>query len=271
MRLKKRLQAAVYGLEVLTRYRHRATLARVGDRVVVSTHTESGDLFVHLLDHGVGRPLYTGQAFEPTEVAILRKHLRPGMMVVDIGANIGFMTCLAAQLVGATGRVLAIEPEPANVALLRANVARQGLDQTVTVYPCAAGAAGGTIGLSRSEWNFGDHRVGTSGPNTITVDVRTVDELAHHLPRVDFVKMDVQGYEVSVFAGMRNTLATHRPIVLSEFWPYGLRAAGVDPKRCLDSWREAGYSWTVIGGDTAAEAVPEREDAFVNLLLTPNP
>lgn len=268
---KKRVQAAVYGLEVLTLHRHRASLASVGGHVVVSTNTDAGPLFVHLLDHGIGRPLYTGQGFEPDEVATLRAHVGPGMSVIDIGANIGFMTCLAAQLVGSTGHVLAIEPEPGNLALLRANIARQGF-QTVEVFAGAVGAAAGTLGLTTSDWNMGHHRIdGSQGPNTIPVPVQTVDELAAVLPRVDFIKVDVEGYEASVFAGMHRTLATHRPVVLSEFWPYGLRAAGHEAADVLNGWREAGYRWTVIGENTRAEDVPVHEHVFVNLLLMPDP
>jgi hypothetical protein len=72
----------------------------------------------------------------------------------------------------------------------------------------------------------------------------TVDSLVeeHGLRRVDFVKMDVEGYEPGVLAGMGKTIARDHPIVLTEFWPYGIRDAGFDPEEFLDAWLRAGYT-----------------------------
>ena len=105
--------------------------------------------------------------------------------------------------------MLAIEPDPGNLQLLTANVARNGY-QNVSLCRCAVGGEAGTATLDRSAWNMGNHRInaGASGQaiahETIQVDVQTVDKLVeqHALQRVNFVKMDVEGYEPGVLAGM---------------------------------------------------------------------
>src|SRR5438552_19014271 len=117
-----RTVAASY--EILAKHRGISTVRRFGGRLVADVGTPGGALYVHLLDLGVGRPLYTGQAYEADETALLQRTLKPGMTVVDVGANIGYMATLAARCVGPAGRVLAIEPDPGNAELLAANIAR---------------------------------------------------------------------------------------------------------------------------------------------------
>jgi FkbM family methyltransferase len=191
------------------------------------------------------------------------------MNVVDVGANVGYMALMSARSVGPTGRVLAIEPDPGNAQLLTANIARNGY-QNVTVCRCAVGGQAGTATLYRSAWNMGNHRLnaGAAGQaiadGTIQVDVQTVDRLveAHGLRHVDFVKMDVEGYEPGVLAGMSETIARDHPIVLTEFWPHGMRDAGFDPEEFLNAWLRAGY-------DARAVSNPERPLRTVaNILAT---
>lgn len=234
--------------EIVTKYRHASSIATVGPRLVADVKTPGGALFVHLLDLGVGRPLYTGQAYEQDETALLQQTLKSGMNVVDVGANVGYMALLSARCVGSTGRVLAIEPDPGNARLLAANIARNRY-QNISVCRCAVGSEAGTATLYRSAWNMGNHRLNAgeagqaSAQGTIDVELETVDRLVdkHNLQRVDFVKMDVEGYEPGVLAGMGRTIARDHPIVLTEFWPYGMRDAGFDPEAFLDTWLRAGY------------------------------
>jgi FkbM family methyltransferase len=239
--------------EILTKYRHVSSIGKVGVRLVADVETPGGALFVHLLDLGVGRPLYTGQTYEAEETALLQRTLRPGMNVIDVGANVGYMALLSARSIGPTGRVLAIEPDPGNAELLAANVGRNGY-QNVSICRCAVGGDVGSATLYRSAWNMGNHRLnaGAAGQaiadQAIQVDVETVDRLVdvHRLGRVDFVKMDVEGYEPGVLAGMHDTIARDHPVVLTEFWPHAMRDAGFSPEEFLDAWLRAGYDARVV-------------------------
>jgi FkbM family methyltransferase len=236
--------------DVLVKHRRRSSLALVGGRLVANVrHTPAGGLYVHVLDVGVGKPIYTSGRYEPNESAALLRVLRPGQVVVDVGANIGYFTSLMARRVGMHGRVLAIEPDPGNLALLRANVARNR-HHNVEVCPCAVGAIAGTATLYQSRWNKGNHRLAPDTREghrrTITVPIETLDRLVaqHGVSRIDVVKMDVEGYEPGVFAGMQSTLARDRPVILTEFWPCGIRESGFDPAVFLEHLLRAGYTAT---------------------------
>ena len=227
---------AIY--EIVSKHRGVSAVRRFDGRFVAEVQTPGGALFVHLLDLGVGRPLYTGKEYKPEETALLLRTLKPGMTVVDVGANVGYMALLAARCVGPAGRVLAIEPDAANGDLLTANVERNGY-RNVTICRYAVGGAPGMATLYRSAWNMGNHRLnaGAAGQaiahQAVQVPVETVDRLVSQngLSRVDFVKMDVEGYEPGVLAGLHETMARDRPIILTEFWPHGMRDAGFESRR----------------------------------------
>jgi FkbM family methyltransferase len=149
--------------------------------------------------------------------------VRPGMQVADVGANIGLYSLLLAQLAGPSGRVFAFEPDPLMASALRANL--QANDADVQVFECAVGATAGTGMLRRNALNSGDNRMtGTGAANAVPVRA-----LADALPRarLDFVKIDVQGWEHQVIAGLAPLLDVNPAMrIYFEFWPYGLAQAG---------------------------------------------
>jgi FkbM family methyltransferase len=205
-------------------------------------------LRVDLRDCGVGQPLFIKRRYEPGETALLRQLLRPGQTFLDVGANIGYFTTLAARLVGPGGRVLAVEPEPHNFDLLSGNVRANGFANVVTEQ-VALGDKPGTARLFCASHNFGDHRLyaeaATADRPARTIAVTTLDDLVarHGLPPADLIKMDVQGYECQVLAGMQSTLgAGGRMRVLTEFWPHGMRQAGGDPACFFDTFVRHGFT-----------------------------
>lgn len=221
--------------------------------------------------------------FEPFETLLVQRLVSPGDTVVDVGANIGYYTLQFARLVGATGRVVAFEPDPHNFALLEENVWQNGY-RNVTLVRAAVAARSGGVRLHLNAANRGDHRIYASDPGRPAIDVEAValDEyFADHAGRLDLVKIDVQGAETGVFAGMRRLVAEHRVArVLSEFWPRGLKVAGGDAAGFLDERRREGFEASVIDEvarriaplDAAAllERLPVEPDIdwfFTNLLL----
>lgn len=176
------------------------------------------------------------------EHALLARHVKPGMTVLDIGANIGLYTCLLSRLVGDTGRVVAFEPEPVLFGCLQRNCAANAR-QNVVLHKAAVGAASGTATLTRSAVNSGDNRVreGQAGAGD-AVRMVTIDEVLGNV-RPDFIKMDVQGYELHALRGMSRTLRdTRRLMIFLEFWPFGLRLAGEDPAALLDLLKAETFS-----------------------------
>ena len=157
---------------------------------------------------------------------------------IDLGANIG-TTVIPAALAGA--RCHAVEPEPGNVALLRRNIARNGVAGRVSVHEAAAWHEAAELAFEIAPSNLGDHRVRTAAPDggsaygeadrtTIAVRARPVDTLieAGGLAGPVLVKVDVQGAETQALAGGA-ALFDRADIALMEYWPYGLRRLGSEP------------------------------------------
>jgi FkbM family methyltransferase len=153
--------------------------------------------------------------------------VRPGQVVYDVGANIGFFTILCARLVGPEGRVFAFEPMPANVATLRHNIAMNGLEN-VTVVEKALSFSSGTAELFISPWPAfhslnvegavkRDNR-GRDAGAPIVVETVTLDGFlrGHGGPVPDLVKLDVEGAELLALEGMRETLRTRAPLLVCE-------------------------------------------------------
>jgi FkbM family methyltransferase len=181
--------------------------------------------------HIYGR-LRQGDLFEPHILAALRKLIAPGGTVLDVGANIGWFTLCMRHLAGRTGTVVAIEPDPTNLRLLRHNLRRNRAAAAVRVVAAAAGAQPGATLLRRSTSNAGDHRVGgqAGDANTIAVRVVALDSLAHlcgSLPLV--VKIDTQGAETGILEGAATLLRRHPARAIIEFWPFGLVDCGSSP------------------------------------------
>jgi FkbM family methyltransferase len=245
-------------------------------------------LHVDLRDTGVGRPVYCHRQYEPSETAAVRRIVKPGMTVVDIGANIGYFTILAARLAGPAGKVVAIEPDPHNFSLLTKSIHANRL-RNVVALNVALGTTPGKARLFCSQANFGDHRLypeaGVSGRPAIEVPVDTLDNVlaASGSPHADFVKMDVQGCEHGVLKGMPQALASSPDIcLLTEFWPEGIEQAGGSPREFYDTLErhrlcsfalESDGTESAIAFDEIMNRVTAkyrddcRDGAFLNLLF----
>lgn len=167
--------------------------------------------------------------------------IKPGMVVVDVGANIGIYTRFFCDLVGPSGQVHAFEPAPDNYSKLNANIAGR---PNAIVNHAAVGAEVGTIKLFVSPDLNVDHRTFDSGDGRATIDVSLVslDDYFPVAQRIDFIKIDVQGYELSVLKGAQRILTENRDIaVFLEFWPYGLAKASVDPVELIEFLRSLGF------------------------------
>ncbi len=161
----------------------------------------------------------TGTAEQPVQDALSRS-LRPGATLYDIGANVGFMTLVGARLVGPTGQVFAFDPVPENVEAIRSNVAMNGFDN-VTVVEKAVSSGGGSGRLLVSGWSAFSRLETASVPadtqKALDVDLISVDQLvANGTPAPDVVKIDVEGAELDVIEGMRETIRQHRPTIVCE-------------------------------------------------------
>jgi FkbM family methyltransferase len=171
-------------------------------------------------DLAVGHHVVSG-GYEPKIAEIFNRHVKSGMAVVDIGANIGYFTMLLASLVGPSGLVVAVEPNPENIKLLEASRRVNGFDQ-VLVIQAAAGRQTGLMALNIS------HSNGVTGELPGTADAifaaRPVPCFALDaiLPKdrgIDLIKIDTEGAELNALIGFSGTIDRDGPVIVSEFSP----------------------------------------------------
>ncbi len=156
-------------------------------------------------------------AFEPALIHLLKREAKPDWVTLDIGANVGAVTLALARFTAPTGRVHSFEPGPPNLLRLRANLAlNPELAARITVHPAGVGETPGELQWQEETGNPGNAVLGNSG--THAVPVITLDDFTvqQGLPRLDFIKVDVEGMELSVFRGARHSLRQFRPLVYFE-------------------------------------------------------
>src|SRR5262249_9093834 len=149
--------------------------------------------------------------------AALDRHVAPGMTVVDLGAHVGLHTLRLSRAVGETGRVIAVEPSPANAALLRTHLAWNGC-QNVTVVEAGVGEEVGEV-----EFNFRPNATDPAGfANSIAYDiggdkarvrVTTIDEICREFTP-SAIKVDIEGAELLAIRGARELLSRSSPVLL---------------------------------------------------------
>lgn len=216
--------------------------------------------------------------YEPEIEALFRRIVGPGMTVVDVGANIGFYTMLAASLVGPAGRVVAIEPNPVNVKLIEASRRENGF-QNVEVHAVAANDTQGALVLNTSYSNGSVHGLSDNLASLFRSELvygAQLDRLLE-LDRLDFLKIDVEGAEHRALSGFKETLKRFRPTIVTEFSPAVLPNEGRD---YLSFLFELGYRVGVVqpsgavddkGVDREAvvQAWRDRGIDHIDLLATP--
>ncbi|CAE6492569.1 FkbM family methyltransferase [Candidatus Nitrosotenuis uzonensis] len=196
---------------------------------------------------------------EKLETAVIRENLKPGYTMVDIGANLGFYSMLAASLVGSAGRVFSFEPFAHNVDLIRASARENGFDN-VKVISCAVSDKIGSAKLYLSPYYSSEHSLfdyhystgSDSTENTVDVKTVTIDQYLESEVgdlRVDFIKMDIEGSEGKAISGMEKTITENKNVsLLTEFWPNAIANSGVEPKEYLERLTGFGFELFHIDG-----------------------
>jgi FkbM family methyltransferase len=159
--------------------------------------------------------------YEPHNVRCLQETLKRGAVFYDVGAHIGVVSLLAAELVGRDGRVFAFEPDPDNFVRLERTIERNGVAQ-VSLVPSAVWSANGVVTFQRAPAMSSGNRgaVATAGTDwdgaRIEVSAVCLDDFALDHPAPDVVKIDVEGGEIDVLQGAQRLLRTVRPVILCE-------------------------------------------------------
>lgn len=220
--------------------------------------------------------------YEPLMIKLFKEKIKPGDIVVDVGAHIGYHTLSASKWVGKSGKVYSFEPEKNNFALLSSNVKINNCKNVILVNKAAA-EVNKKAELFISPNNEAHHSlVDNGGQERISVEAVSLDEFfGKRSKNIAVVKMDVEGGEYSVVKGMKNILKENRRLTLfTEFSPLALKKAGNSPSGYLNLLKSYGFSIFVIDEKNSVvvpvniprllSSYPPSRDWHVNLLAVKN-
>lgn len=258
---------------------------RMTGRTAEAEVTRGGFRWCLDLNEGIDFSIYTLGSFEPATVKLYETLIRPGDIVLDVGANIGAHTLPLARLVGERGRVIAFEPTVFAIRKLAANlVLNHELAVRVTALQMMLVAEAeaplepavfSSWPLVSSENLHEKHRgrlMDTTGAVSATLD-QAVEELS--LNRVSFVKLDVDGHEFEVLCGATETIGKHNPRILLELAPYVYAENPQVFDEMLGKLWGMGYSIKSVASDKILPREPEQvrrlipECGSINALATP--
>lgn len=237
-----------------------------GHKIIVDTRDCS--LAPHLLLDGY---------WEMWITKVFLSSLHEGMTVVDIGANVGYYTQLAASKVGSTGKVYAFEANPYLMDILYQNMSINGFLPRVSLTGKAVLDGPGSIQFNIRKTCMGDSSIAGFSQEMLNLcrdDVEVIDVETLSLDeffgetgaKIDVIKIDAEGSEPFIFDGMKNILSTNPDItIISEFSSYQIRGVGRDPEQHLSDIENAGFRLRVI--DESANIVDVDKD---DIMTVPN-
>ena len=181
---------------------------------------------------------------------LLYKHIKSGMIIFDVGANIGDTALRFAKLTGETGQVYSFEPDSVNYKKLRLNIENNSF-KNIHTYNIGLGSKNSIEKLYRvNPENKGMNRIMTSENSSsefTEINIRTIDDIVNEssIKRVDLLKIDVEGFEFEVLNGAKTILQKFKPVLFIEIDEQNLKQNNTTPKNLFNFLISAGYTITI--------------------------
>jgi len=213
--------------------------------------------------------------YEEGTTRLLNKILTPDMTIIDVGAHVGYYSLQAARQVGSAGRVISFEPEPSNYELLTQNIELNGYSHVKAINKAVSSTVGTTTlyitALDNGRNSMYHHGLPESG--SVSVETTTLDSFleSEEWPRVDLVKIDVEGAEVKVLDGMVRLMTDYPDLkLIIELNPPLFQDKGVPPLVFVERLVSRGWSVQVIEGGSGLTplAKEDAQDLIDRLLAT---
>lgn len=242
--------------------------------------TASGlKMYVDSRDVSISPHLILDGVWEEWTEAVLRRLVRSGMTVIEVGANIGYFTLTMARAAGSNGRVFAFECDPELAQTARDNVEINGLQRVAAVLELAVGDRNGTATFYRADRHRGggstvkgleqNPMMASDQRTALEVPMTTLDAfIAQAKIQPDLIKLDAEGAEAAILRASPELFGSPRPLtIVMEFFPRFVREAGDDPAALLHFMVEHGFTLEAIsekrrrGEPVAVETLLARESA----------
>lgn len=236
--------------------------------------------FLYKNAFGLYKPMYKlfKNKQDAFEIELLKKHIRKNDTVLDIGANIGFYATILSDIVGENGVVHCFEPDTKNFEHLKKTTATI---KNIKINNKAVGPRTEKLKIYTSKNLNVDHR--TYKPEEydqeIEIDAVSIDDHLSSNAKVDFIKMDIQGFEMQAIQGMQATLEKNKDVkIISEFWPYGLRKAGSSVNDYFNFLVSKGFNCYLLEENSLLKLTAEKvkssellgEEHYFNIFATRN-
>ncbi len=203
--------------------------------------------------------------WEAMETAFVLDNVRQGDVFIDVGANIGYFSMLAAQRLPA--RVLAIEPVGRTFDVLSRNIRHNRLESVVEPVNMALGSRVSTVRLvgTRGPKNHVEYATdgGDRDLDKVEASLTTLDSLlknAGAVARVDFIKVDIEGYEYEFLKGAHETISQFKPLMLMEIEQHRLEKFGVQAAQVFGFMEDLGYQYLCVRQDAITPGVSWKDD-----------
>lgn len=225
-----------------------------GESVVKIRATDDDTILADFSDDRILEVLHEIRRENP-EFAVLSALLGEGSTFIDVGANYGTFSIIASRIAGASGHVLAIEPQPRLAAFIGESARESGIDN-IDVIEAAAGAANGRATLLVPAGDTGRAGLmarfsGRGRHATVDVKVIPLDDIEPRITPLSrvVIKIDVEGSEMNVLEGARTLIANTQPTLIIELNPWSADASGNTVDDLLAALEELGYAWFSLARD----------------------
>ncbi len=228
--------------------RKNAILRKNWDENLFLKKLDRFSIYVRDSDAAVGRAVKSG-SYEPHVTKVFQDRLKPGMHVLDIGANIGFFTMLSAALVGSSGSVMAIEPNPENAKLVELSRRANGFEN-VTIVQAGAGRELGLLVLNTAYSNGTTSTLSDDAAelaDATTVPCLRIDDIVPADKQIGFIKIDIEGAEYNALLGASGLIRRCHPVIVSEFSPGLMKGiSGIDAREYVKFILDFGYRVSIV-------------------------
>ena len=196
------------------------------------------------LDRYIDRSIALEKAFEPETSELVKRIVKPGMRILDVGANIGYFTNILARQVGPTGKIFAFEPVEGYRKQVEWHVQTNKFLDIVKIYPFGLSNVNETMKIGMDNTSASLHWTPKTPPeNYEQIELRTLDGIRkdEKIDPIDFIKIDIDGHEPFFIEGASDFFQTNKPIILVEFANLNLFVAGLDVIKLKTKLEEKGY------------------------------
>jgi FkbM family methyltransferase len=214
-------------------------------------------------DYSIGGHIIRSKSFESHVAKAIKRNLKAGDVFLDLGANIGFFTLLAASIVQESGKVISVEPNIQNVQLLYASILENQFNN-IKVFPFAASNCSQILNLTSFGSNGLVRRPEVFQPNSQFIQSVIIDDLLENETKISLVKIDIEGYEPLALRGMDKTIRKFYPVIISEFNPWHIeRGSQTSPIDYLRQLSQYGYSFQIL--ESSGEIINDMDtDSIMN-------